>query len=93
MSQVQLLHPTKTAPKIDIEKYEAFREALLAVIPADADGVPFGDLTTLVEAHNPTLNQHGSVGWYTTTVKLDLEARGEIERVPGAKPQRVRRPA
>ena len=34
----------------------------------------------------------GSVGWYATAVKLDLEARGELERVPGAKPQRVRLP-
>jgi len=34
----------------------------------------------------------GSTGWYTTTVKLDLEAKGEIERVPGSTPQRLRRP-
>jgi Family of unknown function (DUF6958) len=33
----------------------------------------------------------GSVGWYTTSVNLDLEARGLIERVPGAQPQRLRR--
>jgi hypothetical protein len=32
-----------------------------------------------------------SVMWYVTTVALDLEARGEIERVPGSKPQRPRR--
>ena len=32
-----------------------------------------------------------SVGWYATTVKLDLEARGLIERVPDARPQRLRR--
>ena len=30
----------------------------------------------------------GSVGRYTTTVKLDLEARGEIERMKGVRPQR-----
>lgn len=28
----------------------------------------------------------GSVGWYATTVKLALEVRGEIRRVPGASP-------
>ncbi len=33
----------------------------------------------------------GSIGWYTTTVKLDLEARGLIERIEGSKPQRLRR--
>jgi hypothetical protein len=32
----------------------------------------------------------GSMKWYAETVKLDLEARGEIERVPGKKNQRYR---
>jgi hypothetical protein len=32
----------------------------------------------------------GSVSWYVTTVKLDLETRGVVERVPGQKPQRLR---
>jgi len=32
----------------------------------------------------------GSVSWYFTTVKLDLEARGILERVPGERPQRIR---
>ncbi len=31
----------------------------------------------------------GSVAWYTTTVKLDLEVRGEIKRIEGANPQRL----
>ena len=33
----------------------------------------------------------GSVSWYTTTVKLALEVRGEIKRVPGSKPQQLER--
>jgi hypothetical protein len=32
----------------------------------------------------------GSISWYVTTVKLDLEARGLIARVPGSHPQRLR---
>ncbi len=32
----------------------------------------------------------GSISWYFTTVKLDLEAREIIERVPGKRPQHVR---
>jgi hypothetical protein len=32
-----------------------------------------------------------SLRWYTTAVKLDLEAEGLIERKPGSRPQRVRR--
>jgi len=32
----------------------------------------------------------GKVGWYVVTVKLDMEARGVIERIPGSKPHKVR---
>lgn len=35
-------------------------------------------------------NFDGSIGWYYTTIKLDLEARREIERIPGSKPQLIR---
>ena len=35
-------------------------------------------------------NFEGSVTWYVTTVKLDLEARGEIKRVPNSRPQLVK---
>ena len=31
----------------------------------------------------------GSVSWYVTIVKLDLEARGELERIPGSSPQNL----
>ena len=32
----------------------------------------------------------GSISWYFTTVKLDLEARGIIRRVPGMRPQHIK---
>ena len=32
----------------------------------------------------------GSVTWYVTTVKLDMEARGEVKRVPNSRPQLVK---
>jgi hypothetical protein len=32
----------------------------------------------------------GSVMWYVTTVKLDLEARGDVKRVPNSRPQIVK---
>ena len=37
------------------------------------------------------LTELGSVGWFTTTVKLELEVRGEICRVDGVSPQRLLR--
>jgi hypothetical protein len=32
----------------------------------------------------------GKVSWYVVTVKLDLEARGKIERVPKTSPHQLR---
>lgn len=32
----------------------------------------------------------GKVGWYVVSVKLDLEARGIIERVPKTSPHEIR---
>lgn len=32
----------------------------------------------------------GKVAWYIVTVKLDLEARGIIERIPKSTPQKIR---
>ena len=63
-----------------------------AAVPADAKGIPFKELPAAVRGRiDPMLFAGASIGWYATTVKLDLEARGLIERVPEAKPQRLRR--
>ncbi len=77
---------------IDREKYEAMKNARLEVIPEGEEGVLFGELAERVKPLLPEKVFEGaSIGWYTTTVKLDLEARGLIERVPKASPQRLRR--
>jgi hypothetical protein len=34
-------------------------------------------------------NFDGSVMWYYTTVKLDMEARGEIRRTPSSEPELI----
>jgi hypothetical protein len=92
---IQLVHPDreKIAPRIAKTKYDAVRTAILKAVPPNSEGVPFTGLADAVAMLLPatTLATLGSVGWYTTAVKLDLEARGEIERIPGTKPQRLRR--
>jgi hypothetical protein len=68
---------------------EAVRAAILDSIRARGGQIPFGDLPDAVGRLLPA-DFDGSVGWYTTTVKLDLEARGEIVRVAGRTPQEIR---
>lgn len=86
--------PGKQGTRIDRWKYDAVRAAILQAVPADDTGVEFKRLPDLVRQNLSAddLGHLGSVSWYTTTVKLDLEVRGEIERIPGAKPQRLHRP-
>jgi hypothetical protein len=86
--KIMTLHPQgKAGVNIDKQKYKAVREAILTLI-AERGEVAFGELATLIAAQLPSFD--GSIGWYTTTVKLDLEARGLLERVPKKSPQLLR---
>jgi len=82
----------KQPTRIDRWKYDLVHSTILAVIPTNYQGVEFRELPGLVEEHiNPAdLEKLGSVSWYTTTVKLDMEVKGDLERIPGSKPQRLR---
>lgn len=92
--KIQLKHPdpAKSAPRISSKKYEPVKSAIMRAVGEQEEGILFRDLPgrvgELLSASE--LENLGSVGWYTTTVKLDLEARGLIERVPGSNPQRLR---
>ena len=93
--RVMTLHPAgKKGVRILRPKYDAMRRALLRVVPRSARGIPFGELARRVEPHLGAAYQASdSVTWYVVAVKQDLEARGELELVPGARPQRLRRTA
>ncbi len=90
MDKILTRHPDagKSGVRISKVKYDAVREAILDAIRASGE-ITF---TGLTEAVGKVLTGRfdGSVSWYVTTVKLDLEARGVIERVPKSKPQRIR---
>ena len=87
--RIMTLHPQgKQGVRIDRAKYDVIRDAILAVLREGGD-VRFGGLADTVRDRLASAFD-GSVSWYVTTVKLDLEARGEIERVPGSRPQRLR---
>lgn len=89
-SKILTLHPVpgKSGVRINQEKYERIREEILLTI-GERGEITFMDLVMVIE-HRLAFNFEGSVSWYVTTVKLDLEARGLIERVAGIKPQRLR---
>lgn len=90
----QALHPdpTKRGARISRATYETYRDALLALIPATEDGIAFADLVTAVAARVPAaLGERTSPAWWTETVKLDLEARGLIERFTRNRRQYLRR--
>jgi hypothetical protein len=86
---IQTLHPLpgKTNKRISLQKYQVIREALLDILRTIEPSH-----TELMEALYIRVKDHfeGGVQWYGETVKLDLEARGMIERI-GAKPERYRR--
>ncbi len=90
MVETRNVNTGRPGPRIPQEMYDAVKAAILAVVPEEAPGFPWKELPAAVKRHAPPrLFERASVDWYTVTVKLDLEARGLIARVPGARPQRL----
>jgi len=83
-------HPEKGKQGVNISKakYEVVRGAIVAALRAKGE-MTFTDLGKAVEKALKRKFE-GSISWYFTTVKLDLEARKVIKRVPRSSPQRVR---
>jgi len=86
---IRTLHPEKKqGVNISREKYEIIRKAIFCVLHTQKE-ITFMNLSRAVEKE-VNGNFEGSVTWYVTTVKLDMEARGEIKRVPNSRPQLVK---
>jgi len=86
---IRTLHPEKKqGVNISREKYEMIRKAILSALHKQNE-ITFKNLSCAVEKE-VNGNFEGSVNWYVTTVKLDLEARGVIKRVPNSRPQLLR---
>ncbi len=88
--RVTMLNPNTGRPDKTIVRsiYDPVKRAILTAI-SEIDGIRFSDLSDAVEDRtDPALWTKHKVGWYTTSVKLDLEARGLIERF--ASPQQLR---
>lgn len=79
--------------RIPAWKYKAVRRAILhAVDDAGAEGIPLSGLCGAVRQRisGDDLARLGSLGWHVTTVKLEMEVAGELQRLEGAGPQRLR---
>ena len=81
--------PGKTYPR-DAAKYEAARKAFLKVLPKTGPGVTQSEMMALMKKALPASEWGTTQGWWTKTVQLDAEARGEVTR-DGGKPLRWKR--
>ena len=81
---------------MDLEQYELIRAHILTMIDGEADADGTIRLQAVVDAAQERYAAHpcfpnGRLTKYVRYTKVDLEARCEIERVPGTGPQRITR--
>ena len=82
-------HPEgKQGVNISKAKYDVVRNAIMEAIRSQGV-ITFRGLVSLVE-FSLRNRFEGSIPWYVTIVKLDMEARGEIERLPEDSEQKIR---
>ena len=87
--RIMTLHPQgKAGVNITRKRYNMVRGAILSSLREHGE-MTFKELTEDVKRRLEG-RFDGSASWYVTTIKLDLEARGTIERIPRASPQRLR---
>lgn len=88
-NKIMTLHPQgKKGVNISLAKYEQIKKFILDTILTKEE-ITFEALTDLAVSQ---LSEKfdGKVVWYMVTVKLDLEARKLIERVPKTSPHKLR---
>jgi len=79
-------HPDgKAGVNIEKKKYEQMKTTIINILDKKKQ-MTFNGLMREVEKKLEG-KFNGSIGWYYTTVKLDLEARKIISRIPGTSPQ------
>ena len=68
--------------RVDAEKYNAMKSAMLAVLPASSPGLAVADLRQRLLPLLPEKLFPGGAkaGWWLKCVQLDLEAKGLITR-------------
>ena len=87
--KIMTLHPQgKMGVNILKRRYDIIKNFIISVIK-DKGEITFSDLTDqAVEELSKTFD--GKVVWYMVTIKLDLEARKIIERIPKTSPHKLK---
>lgn len=87
--KILTLHPAgKRGVNIALSRYETLKKFILDTLAEESEMTFEGLCERAVEQLAPTFE--GNVLWYLVSVKLDLEARGLVERVPKTSPHRLR---
>ena len=89
IDRVQLKHPQgKKATSMSREKYELLKPEILRYLRTTGNAT-LSDLSRAIKKQLKTNKQsfQGSLAWHLEWVKLDLEARHLISRVPNTSPQ------
>jgi len=88
-NKILTLHPQgKKGVNISLEKYNAVKKFILDKLDAHKE-ISYEELSDqAIKELQPTFD--GKVVWYIVSVKLDLEARKIIERIPKTSPHRLR---
>ncbi|MGF1585546.1 MAG: hypothetical protein ACFCUM_09515 [Bacteroidales bacterium] len=87
--KIMTLHPQgKKGVNILKRRYDTMADYILKTVEKHPN-ITYDDLSQKANAElSGTFD--GKVTWYVVTVKLDLEARGIIERVPKSSPHKLR---
>jgi hypothetical protein len=87
--KILTLHPQgRSGVNISRVKYDTIGRAIQDSLRTH-EGMTFKELTEEVRSRLEG-SFDGSISWHVTTVKLDLEARGVVERISNSAPQRLR---
>lgn len=86
--KILTLHPQgKRGFAISKPKYDTMKNSVIETF-TDFNELTFTELTN--ETHQKLAGKFdGSINWYVVTVKLDLEARGILERVTQTTPHQI----
>ncbi|MEL6987218.1 MAG: hypothetical protein AAGK97_05260 [Bacteroidota bacterium] len=88
-ARILTLHPQgKKGVNIIKSKYDFIASHIIRIIK-EHEEITFQELSDIME-ESLSDEFDGKIIWYVVTVKLDLEARSVIERIPKTSPHKLR---